>query len=88
MMQSKTTLRCIRCGDWYQPEPDDPYEHGICLSCFSKWVAMEPSSTAWVRFGKRLNRAAVGHPTYKALAAALEALESVPHGILDARSEP
>jgi recombinational DNA repair protein (RecF pathway) len=83
---STLRLRCIRCGDLYQPETDDPYEHGICLPCFSKWVEMEPGSAAWVRFGQRLNRAAMGHPTYKALAAALDVLESVPHGSLDTSS--
>jgi hypothetical protein len=76
------TLRCIRCGDWAEMDPLDPYGHGICCACFSKWLATDIGSPAFLRFRQRLNRNVERHPTRKALSAALDAPESTPHGTL------
>jgi hypothetical protein len=77
-------LRCIRCGDWDEMDPTDAYGWGLCIPCVGKFPF--PDDTAgwrrWFRWMKGIN----GHPTQKALSAALEALESVPHGSLDTSS--
>lgn len=74
-------LRCVRCGDWTEMDPvDGPI---TCLACCQKWASWRAKGLSyaqraalWARHTKHLNR----HPTYKALTAALDAMESTPHG--------
>lgn len=71
-------------------DPLDPYGFGICASpCFTKLLeVLDDGSLAGVdrmnRFHARYQRSVERHPTYKALIAALEALEAVSPGTLDA----
>lgn len=79
-------LRCIRCGVLADLDPTD-IDPGACAACRAKFWGMAhigesyPRRAAlWFRHLKHRDT----HPTYNALAAALEAMESVPHGGLDA----
>lgn len=83
-------LPCLRCGDIFDTDSLDPYMPDICQSCFSKGLAVlngrphEPLQHArFYRWCARYQKNAANHPTTLALTAALEALESVPHGSLD-----
>lgn len=81
-------LRCIRCGDLADLDPTD-IDPGACARCRSKFWGFahihEPyprRAALWFRHIKSRHT----HPTYRALSAALEALESVPPGTLDTGS--
>ena len=57
-----------------------------CIACCQVWASWRAKglsyyqrSAMWSRHTKHLSR----HPTYKAITAALEALEAVPPGTLD-----
>ncbi len=66
-------LRCIRCGDW---EDMSPLDVGLCCNCWLFRGKAPPHR--WLRWQNGMET----HPTHKALVAALEDLERVPHGSL------
>lgn len=83
-------LRCVRCGDWADIDPLSRFDSGVCGTCYAKFWGFEHLGTPYRRrlaLWLRHRRNAERHPTYKALAAALEALESVPPGTLDASTQ-
>jgi hypothetical protein len=72
-------LRCIRCGEWDEMVAGDD-ACGLCLLCWAL-RPRDPSSwrrRCWLRWQKNQER----HPTYRALSAAFDALQSVPPGTL------
>lgn len=81
-------LRCVRCGDWDEMEPDQMYGWALCSSCWRKASEVldsgidEKRVRAFHRLMDRWQRNVESHPTYRALTAALDALEAVPHGSL------
>lgn len=74
-------LRCIRCGEWDDMDPCTEVAWGLCRRCWGKHPALGGSGSMqqWRRHQKSWEH----HPTFIALTAALEALESTPHGTLD-----
>jgi hypothetical protein len=76
-------LRCIRCGDWDEMDPTEMYGWGLCSNCWSRHPDLISDPRPFLRWMDRWQRGMERHPTYKALSAALDALESVPHGSLD-----
>lgn len=67
-------LRCIRCGDWATMEPAMHWSLGLCVSCELK----APLHGEWpelFRWLERWRKNEGRHPTYKALTAALDAME-------------
>lgn len=79
-------LRCIRCGEWDDMDPLATFAPGTCRRC--RLEAIRPVDTGMARirrlhrFEARYQRNIAGHPTYRALTAALEAMEAVPRGPL------
>lgn len=77
-------LRCIRCGDWDEMDPLVYFTLGLCGTCTTRvmavWDSLEPSKLH--RWCVRWRRDQERHPTYRALAAALDAMEATPHGTL------
>jgi hypothetical protein len=81
-------LRCIR---WDEMDPmGSPVGVGVlacgwCASCRRTFEDMRERGVSWWRryaLMRRSQRGMERHPTYKALSAALDALESTPHGTL------
>lgn len=84
-------LRCIRCGDLDDMEPmGEPIGCGVlasgwCRWCRLKFTMMRNRGVSWWRrhaLMRRSMRNMESHPTYKALSAALDAMESTPPGTL------
>lgn len=75
-------LRCLRCGDLAEFDPvDSNYPLGLCPECWYRKPYV--GGAAFLRWCDRWQKNMARHPTYKALTAALESLEEVPHGTLD-----
>jgi hypothetical protein len=72
-------LRCLRCGDWAEMDPTATHSFGLCDPC-GEWIRRRVR--AWGRWVEAPAFHVRNHPTYKALSAALDALESTPHGTL------
>jgi hypothetical protein len=70
------TLRCMRCGDLDDMDP--LWGWALCARCFYSRPRLRSVHVyrRWLRWQKGQER----HPTHKALTAALDALESAPHG--------
>lgn len=66
-------LRCVRCGEWDEMDPTHTGNFGLCVRC---WHRVLP------RFSRSWQKGQDSHPTYRALTAALDAMEAVPHGSL------
>jgi len=80
-------LRCLRCGDWAEMDPEETAGWGLCYGCYSMEPGLQVRHGKWDsganrRWNARWQRDMERHPTYKALSAALDALESTPHGTL------
>jgi hypothetical protein len=80
-------LRCTRCGELDEMDPADVYTWGLCFGSHRKALATIGGASAreldaFNRFHARYQKNATNHPTFKALTAALDALETTPHGAL------
>lgn len=77
-------LHCVRCGYLADLDPLAT-EPGVCDACLLKWdewkgrgLAYPKRWAMWMKWQKNL----LLHPTYKALSAALDAMESTEPGTL------
>lgn len=77
-------LRCLRCGEYDEMDPNETYGWGLCSACWSKHPPPTIprrgtlDSGPFYRWMDRWQKGMDRHPTYKALSAALDALESTP----------
>jgi hypothetical protein len=80
-------LRCLRCGNLADLDPLASDEWGLCPRCYHKRPGLVARGGQWsghrvAAWNRRWNKHYERHPTFKALSAALDALESTPHGTL------
>lgn len=77
-------IRCVRCGDWHEREPGDPYLPWLCHRCVYQGLELLFAGPTAEAAGRRFEfwrarwlKNVEGHPTDKALNEAWAAWRAV-----------